>query len=77
VLLLIGARTRILCGRQDLSDRAGGATRRGPVDLGESIESNYRPLVLGLRSLALPGRVRGQRASLPAPAPTSPLRATS
>jgi len=36
-----------------LSDRAV-APGAAPVDLGESIESNYRPLVLGLRNLAVP-----------------------
>jgi 2-(1,2-epoxy-1,2-dihydrophenyl)acetyl-CoA isomerase len=58
VLVLTGA-GRGFCAGQDLSDRAvaGGAQ----ADLGESIEKNYKPLVLALRSLPMPviGAVNG------------------
>lgn len=52
VLVITGA-GRAFCAGQDLGDRtvaAGGAS----ADLGESIERNYKPLVLALRRLPLP-----------------------
>jgi len=51
-LLLTGA-GRGFCAGQDLADRAV-APGAAPVDLGESIDKNYRPLVLALRNLPLP-----------------------
>jgi 2-(1,2-epoxy-1,2-dihydrophenyl)acetyl-CoA isomerase len=52
VLLLTGA-GRAFCAGQDLGDRAV-APGQEPVDLGASIERNYKPLVLALRALPLP-----------------------
>jgi len=52
VLVLSGA-GRGFCAGQDLADRAVAPGGKA-VDLGESIEKNYKPLVLGLRRLPMP-----------------------
>jgi 2-(1,2-epoxy-1,2-dihydrophenyl)acetyl-CoA isomerase len=52
VLLLTG-NGRGFCAGQDLSDRSV-APGAAPVDLGRSIEKNYRPLILTLRNLPMP-----------------------
>jgi 2-(1,2-epoxy-1,2-dihydrophenyl)acetyl-CoA isomerase len=52
VLLLTGA-GRAFCAGQDLGDRAVSPGTE-PVDLGASIERNYKPLILALRGLPLP-----------------------
>jgi hypothetical protein len=74
-LVLTGA-GRGFCAGQDLADRAvapGGDS----LDLGDSIENFYKPLVLRLRSFRMPTSLPRSTASRRAPAPTSRWPATS
>lgn len=59
VLVFTGA-GRGFCAGQDLADRAVAPGGQG-VDLGDSIENNYKPLILALRNLPVPviGAVNG------------------
>ena len=52
VLVLTGA-GRAFCAGQDLNDRAVAPGGK-PVDLGESIERHYKPLIMTLRTLPMP-----------------------
>ena len=52
-VFVLGGAGRGFCAGQDLSDRAVEPGSKG-VDLGDSVEQNYAPLVLALRALPMP-----------------------
>lgn len=52
-VLVLGGAGRGFCAGQDLSDRTVAADGE-PVDLGHSIETFYKPLVLAVRALEMP-----------------------
>ncbi len=52
-VLVLGGAGRGFCAGQDLGDRAVTPGARG-ADLGDSIERNYKPLVLTLQNLPMP-----------------------
>ncbi len=52
-VLVISGAGRGFCAGQDLGDRAV-APGSAPADLGESLERNYKPLILALRGLRVP-----------------------
>jgi len=51
--LLITGKGRAFCAGQDLGDRAVSAEGEAP-DLGESVETNYNPLIRAITSLEMP-----------------------
>ena len=52
-VLVLGGAGRGFCAGQDLGDRVVAPDARG-TDLGESIERNYKPLILTLQNLPMP-----------------------
>ena len=52
-VLLLSGRGRGFCAGQDLSERQAGEGR-GPVDLGETVETFYAPLIRRLNAMPMP-----------------------